>query len=170
MDKKFWGKCICSLVVAVVGFVFAFAVFYVSLKIDQVYTQKVEEALDNRIDLSTTRFWAILSVTVDLVAGVPFVITVFVAELILKKKGHSSTGRRLVTLAGSGLFILLMAFLFKMLTGLDQMYPLIPTREMAYEIMIMLTQVFSCVPAVIIMILTLIALLTGLGKKKQKSG
>ena len=55
------------------------------------------------------------------------------------------------------------------MTGLDQMYPLIPTREMAYEIMIMLTQVFSCVPAVIIMILTLIALLTGLGKKKQKA-
>ena len=55
--------------------------------------------------------------------------------------------------------MLLMIFLFNVLTGLDMMYPLIPSREMAYGIMIMLVQFFTCFPAGIVLLISIISLL-----------
>ena len=165
MKNNGWAVALHSLTIAVTGLLFAFAIFIISLKTDQIYMQKLDEAISGHADVTATRPLAILSVAIETVAGIPFVISVLIADLIQKKKNASRKSRRFITVTGSFLFILLMTFLFKALAHLDQMYELIPPREMAYDIMIMLIQFFTCIPAGIILLISLIALLISSKKK-----
>ena len=159
MRNKNLVKCLCSLAIAVTGFVFAFLLFIVSLKIDQLYVLKMEEAIAAHTDLAANRPLAVLVIAVELVTGIPYVISLFAVGRILKNKEYPIKDRRIVTIIGSALFMLLMIFLFNVLAGLDMMYPLIPSREMAYDIMIMLVQFFTCFPAGIVLLISIISLL-----------
>ena len=165
MKNNGWAIGLHSFAIAVTGLLFAFAIFIISLKTDQLYMQKLDEAITSRTDVTATRPLAILAIAIETVAGIPFIISVLVADLIQKKKNASKKIRRLITVIGSLVFILLMIFLFKALAHLDQMYVLIPPREMAYDIMTMLIQFFTCIPAGIILLISLIALLVSNKKK-----
>ena len=166
MDKKFWVKCLCSLIVVVIGFLSAFLIFYISLQIDQTYQQTMEEAIASRSDLTVSRSLAILSMIVEFATGVPFIIAVVVSDLILRKK-HTVKSIMIVTMIESALFMLVMIFGFNAFAYSNQMYSLIPAREMAYDIMIMFVRFSTCVPAGIILLISFIILLVSLGKEKR---
>ena len=86
MSNKNLAKCLYSLAIAVTGFVFAFLLFIVSLKADQLYVLKMEEAIAAHTDLAANRPLAVLVIAVELVTGIPYVICLFAVGRILKNR------------------------------------------------------------------------------------
>lgn len=159
MRHRAIGNFVSSVVIAVLGFAFAFLLFVASLKIYQYAYDMHEAASLMNTDVTEFRQLQLLTVIVDLCAGIPFVITVFTASMINKQKGISSMGRRAITLMSSVMFILMMLFLFEPVANMGFMYPLIPKGEMGYGFLILYVQIFACGPVALIALISLIVLI-----------
>ena len=90
MRHRAIGNFVSSVVIAVLGFAFAFLLFVASLKIYQYAYEMHEAASLMNTDGTEFRQLQLLTVIVALCAGIPFVITVFTAILHGQKSHHAN--------------------------------------------------------------------------------
>ncbi len=166
MKSRTLGNVVGTLVLPLIGFVFAFLVFFASMKVFQLGYELQEAAIATRGDLAESEQLMITGIAVQAAIGLPFVIALFVSNLMNKRREVSKNGRRVMTIVASVIFVLMMLFLFEPLTNFDFMYPVMPYRELAYGALISLAKTFACIPVGIVVLISLIVLIVSLIRKK----
>ena len=86
MKSRTLGNIVGTLVLPLIGFVFAFLVFFASMKVFQLGYELQEAAIATRGDLAESEKLMITGIAVQAAIGLPFVIALFVSNLMNKRR------------------------------------------------------------------------------------